>query len=33
MVIRDPGEDGERFYVLGAWTTVTRELLLSEELE
>jgi len=33
MVTRDPEVDRERSHILGAWTTVPRELLLREELE
>jgi len=31
--MRDPEVDGERFHILEAYTKVTRELLLREELE
>ena len=33
MVTGNPEADGESFHILGAWTTITRELLLKEELE
>jgi len=33
MVTTNPGIDKVRFYILRAWTTVTRELLLREKLE